>query len=120
MTISFEVVGIIPDGNDRDRHIDMIKAVHDGSTNLLHIDTAIALQQSGDCSFYTLQDGQRAKVTVAHLKGKPHLRTEADGFGPNNLHSLAHALDPSSDRPKGGLFGRGTNPGGIFTFGGKS
>jgi hypothetical protein len=56
----------------------------------LTVPTVVDLIKSGQCTFYTNEDGRRAKVTIeTSATNWPYLKTVADGFTPNNLESLA-------------------------------
>lgn len=44
--------------------------------------------ESGKYSYYVDQDGKKVKIVVATRNGRKYLKTEADGFDPNNLLAL--------------------------------
>jgi Protein of unknown function (DUF3892) len=52
-------------------------------------DEAIKRIRSGD-EFHVTQGGRTAKVVIAEHEGRPYLKTERDGFKPDNLLSLPH------------------------------
>jgi hypothetical protein len=76
---------ITPDGSDADRRIDAV-----GGNGFYHtIEEAIAFIQSGTHRYWTHVQGKSVWVEVAHRpKGVAYLKTEDDGFPPNNLLSL--------------------------------
>jgi hypothetical protein len=49
--------------------------------------------EGGTHTFYTLVNGREAEIIVAEHKGRKYLKTEADGYAPNNLLSLAECKD---------------------------
>ena len=51
-------------------------------------DAAIRKIQSGTDSFFTFVNGRRANVIVAEHNGRKYLKTDADGYAPDNLLSL--------------------------------
>jgi hypothetical protein len=50
--------------------------------------SAIGRIESGADSFYTFVNGRQAEVIVAIHEGRKYLKTDADGYAPNNLLSL--------------------------------
>jgi len=51
-------------------------------------DSAIRRIESGQDSFYTFVNGRQAEVIVATHNGRKYLKTDADGYSPNNLLAL--------------------------------
>jgi len=51
-------------------------------------DTAIQGMESGKWKFYTSVGGRSVWVIVASHNGRKYLKTEADGYSPDNLLSL--------------------------------
>jgi hypothetical protein len=51
-------------------------------------DAAIRRILNGTDSFYTFVNGRRANVIVAEHNGRRYLKTDADGYAPDNLLSL--------------------------------
>jgi uncharacterized protein DUF3892 len=51
-------------------------------------DSAIRRIESGADSFYTFVNGRQAEIVVAVHSGRKYLKTDADGYAPNNLLSL--------------------------------
>jgi hypothetical protein len=49
---------------------------------------AIRKIESGTDSFYTFVNGRKANVIVAEHNGRKYLKTDADGYVPDNLLSL--------------------------------
>ena len=86
----YQVTCITPDGWDSDRRIDAIGGKDGGGWKLL-IDEAIRQIEQRLNSFYTYVNGQFARIVVAkRLNGVKYLKTEPDGYEPNNLLSLPH------------------------------
>jgi hypothetical protein len=76
---------ITPDGGDHDRRIDAV-----GGADFYHtIDQAISFIRNGTYRYWTHVGGRSVWVQVAHRpNGVAYLKTENDGFPPNNLLSL--------------------------------
>ena len=55
-------------------------------------DEAINRIRSGD-EFHVTRDGRTVKVIIAEHEGRSYLRTERDGFKPDNLLSLEHCKE---------------------------
>lgn len=88
MATDHQITCITPDGTDTDQRIDAIGGTAGGGWKLL-IDRAIAGIESGEWTFWTLVDRQRANVIVAKRpNGRKYLKTTADGYEPNNLLAL--------------------------------
>lgn len=51
-------------------------------------DAAIKRIQNGTDSFYTFVNGRKANLIVADHNGRKYLKTDADGYVPDNLLSL--------------------------------
>jgi hypothetical protein len=47
----------------------------------------------GADSFYTFVNGRHAEVVVAVHEGRKYLKTDADGYAPNNLLSLGDCVN---------------------------
>jgi hypothetical protein len=92
MTGTHQVTCIIPDGADADQRIDAIGGASGGPNNgrwKLPINEAIAGIEDGRWRFWTVADGRNVWVVVAQRpNGRKYLKTEADGYEPNNLLSL--------------------------------
>jgi hypothetical protein len=52
-------------------------------------DEAINRIKTGD-TFHVTEDGRTAKVIIAEHEGREYLKTERDGFKPDNLLALPH------------------------------
>jgi len=75
---------ITPDSTDADRRIDAV-----GGDGFYHtIDEAIRYINNGTHRYWTHVQGKSVWVEVDHRNGVAFLRTETDGFPPNNLLSL--------------------------------
>jgi hypothetical protein len=89
MTTRHRVSCIKPDGADPDNRIDGIGGLNaDNSRWYLPEDRAIAGMKAGDWQFYVVVNGQQVEVIIASHGGREYLKTEADGYKPNNLLSL--------------------------------
>jgi hypothetical protein len=79
-----QITCITPDSSDADRRIDAV-----GGDNFYHtIDEAIANIRNGVHQYWT-HVGKSVWVEVAYRpNGVAYLKTEDDGFPPNNLLSL--------------------------------
>ena len=64
---------------------------------------ALAAMAAGD-TFYVSVGGQEVRVVRAEHEGRPYLKTEPDGYAPNNLLSLPECVS-------GGHGGQVTPPG---------
>lgn len=51
-------------------------------------ESAIWRMESGSDTFYTNVNGRSAEIVVAVHNGRKYLKTDADGYSPNNLLSL--------------------------------
>jgi hypothetical protein len=60
-----------------------------GSYQRFTEDEAINLIRKGD-EFHVTREGHTAKVLIAEHEGRPYLKTERDGFRPDNLLALKH------------------------------
>lgn len=80
-----QITCITPDASDADRRIDAV-----GGPGFYHtIDVAISNIKSGTHRYWTHVQGKSVWVVVArHASGREYLKTENDGFPPNNLLSL--------------------------------
>lgn len=56
-------------------------------------DSAIQRIESGQDSFYVTATGRSVDVVVATHQGRKYLKTEADGYAPNNLLALPECSD---------------------------
>ncbi len=82
-----QVKWIVPDGIDTDRRIDAIG----GDTFCDRIDQAIRNIELGISRYWVSVNNQSVSVIVAiRNNGRKYLKTEADGYEPNNLLSLPH------------------------------
>jgi hypothetical protein len=52
-------------------------------------DEAIREIQNGTNTFFVSAGARQAEVIVAHHLGRPYLKTNADGYSPDNLLSLS-------------------------------
>ncbi|MBX9728743.1 MAG: DUF3892 domain-containing protein [Sphingopyxis sp.] len=82
---TYQITCIHRDGPDRDWRIDRIA----GPLGSWSIDEAIALIKRGNRFWTSVQNRSVWIVIDKHpISGREYLRTEADGFPPNNLLSL--------------------------------
>lgn len=51
-------------------------------------DSAIRRIESGTDSFFTMVNNRSAEIVVASHNGRKYLKTDSDGYAPNNLLSL--------------------------------
>jgi len=78
--------------NKRDRQ-DAHERIHsiggsNGTPWKLPEDDAIGRIKRGEWEFYVIVNGKEVKVVVATHAGREYLKTEADGYAPNNLLNL--------------------------------
>jgi hypothetical protein len=59
-----------------------------GATWYLPEDQAISGLMTGKFTLYVTVNGQAVQVIVAHHLGRPYLKTQTDGYAPNNLLNL--------------------------------
>jgi uncharacterized protein DUF3892 len=77
--------------NKRDGHYDpheRIQYIGQQGNWKLSEDSAIQHIESGQDSFYTSVNNRHAEVIVATHSGRKYLKTDADGYAPNNLLAL--------------------------------
>jgi hypothetical protein len=63
-----------------------------GSTHRFTEDEAISMIRKGD-EFSVTREGHTARLIIAEHEGRPYLKTERDGFRPDNLLALKHCAD---------------------------
>jgi len=68
--------------------IESVGGTHAGKRWKLTETQAIAGIREGKWKFYTSVNGRSVWVIIAIHKGREYLKTEADGYEPNNLLSL--------------------------------
>ncbi len=56
-------------------------------------DSGIRRIESGADSFYTNVNGRAAEIVVATHIGRKYLKTDADGYAPNNLLNLGECVN---------------------------
>ena len=56
-------------------------------------ESVIARIEKGTDSFYTDVNGKQAEVVVATHNNRKYLKTDADGYAPNNLLNLNDCKD---------------------------
>jgi hypothetical protein len=84
----FQVTCIIKRGGHYNPHERISHVGNQGSAWMLTEDSAIRRIETGTDSFHTLVNGRSAEVVVASHAGRKYLKTDADGYAPNNLLSL--------------------------------
>ena len=94
--------------NKRDRHAphERIKAIG-GYTNRqwkLDEDDAVGRIKRQEWAVYVIVGGREVKVVLATHEGREYLKTEADGYAPNNLSNL-----PECPEKKGAALPRPSN-----------
>lgn len=75
-----------PDPHERIKNIGGINP--DGKRWLLTVSKAIDGIEKGKWTFYVIGGGKKVRVIIATHSGRKYLKTEADGFHPNNLLAL--------------------------------
>jgi Protein of unknown function (DUF3892) len=78
-----EISCIIPDSNDPDARIDGV-----GGLDWTKDEDTVIAEIEGGAKYFVNVDGKEVEVEVAELNGRKFLKTEADGYTPNNLLSL--------------------------------
>lgn len=93
--ISFENVNIITcatklgDNYDPYERITHLEGISGNNEKIsLSSEKMIELIESGNYSYYVDVNGRKVKIIVAERLGKKYLKTEADGYEPNNLLAL--------------------------------
>lgn len=85
---TYQVDCHVPDGADADQRIDALGGPGGGGWQL-PIDSIIAIIESNEHNFFTRVNNQSVWIIVARRSnGRKYLKTEADGYEPNNLLSL--------------------------------
>lgn len=83
---TIKIEWIVPDGNDLDRRID---AIGWGEDSYDKLDDAIHYIENETKEYWTSVDGVSVWIIVAKRRsGRKYLKTENDGYEPNNLLSL--------------------------------
>ncbi|SIS77031.1 Protein of unknown function [Filimonas lacunae] len=77
-------------GNHYDAHarISHIGGLSNGSRWKLSEDDAIKAIEDNKYQFYVSVNGRSVNVIVARHEGRKYLKTESDGYSPNNLLNL--------------------------------
>jgi hypothetical protein len=94
MAVNIQVSCIKKRGNHYDPHerIEGLGGVYNGQRWYLPEDTIITEIEKPDATrqwnFYTSVGGHSAWVIVANHEGRKYLKTEADGYSPDNLLAL--------------------------------
>jgi hypothetical protein len=83
----YQVTCINKRGDHYDPH-ERIQSIGQQANWKLSEDSAIRRIESGQDSFYVQVGGRTVEVIVAVHNGRKYLKTEADGYAPNNLLNL--------------------------------
>lgn len=83
----YQVTCINKRGNHYDPH-ERIQYIGQQGNWKLSEDSAISRIESQKDSFFVLVGGKSVEVIVAVHNGRKYLKTEADGYAPNNLLNL--------------------------------
>ena len=83
----YEVTCINKRGDHYDPH-ERIEFIGQQASWKISEDRAIRRIESGQDSFYVSVGGRTVDVIVAVHKGRKYLKTESDGYAPNNLLNL--------------------------------
>jgi uncharacterized protein DUF3892 len=78
--------------NNPHERIERVGGVHGGKPWKLSEAEAIAGIHQGKWQFHTSVNGRSVWVVVAVHNGREYLKTQADGYEPNNLLSLPECL----------------------------
>jgi hypothetical protein len=78
-----EISCIIPDSSDPDGRTDGV-----GGLDWTKDEDTVIAEIEGGAKYFVNVDGKEVEVEVAELNGRKFLKTEADGYTPNNLLSL--------------------------------
>jgi hypothetical protein len=73
---------------DPHQRISHVGGIHDRRRWRLSLDAAIQSVKDGSCRYYTTVDDVGVWVVVATHKGHLYLKTQNDGFQPDNLLAL--------------------------------
>jgi Protein of unknown function (DUF3892) len=88
----YQVTCINKRGNHYDPH-ERIEYIGQQGNWKLSEDSAISRIASGQDNFFARVGGRTVEVIVAVHNGRRYLKTEADGYAPNNLLSLDECAD---------------------------
>lgn len=88
MAGDFQVTCIVKRGGHYNPH-ERIEALGNSGRWMLSESEMINRIEAGAESFYTLVGGHRADIVVAEHNYRKYLKTNADGYSPNNLLNLA-------------------------------
>lgn len=83
----YEVTCINKRGDHYDPHERISHIGQQGNWRIME-DSAIKRIESGSDSFYVSVGGKTVEVIVASHNGRKYLKTQSDGYSPNNLLNL--------------------------------
>jgi hypothetical protein len=87
----FQVTCITKKGDNHNPH-ERIQHIGHQNNWMLSEELAIRKIESGSDSFYVNVNGKEVSVIVAVHSGRKYLKTEADGYAPNNLLNLRECV----------------------------
>lgn len=88
----FQVTCINKRGSHYNPH-ERIQNIGNQNNWTLSEDLAIRKIEGGSDSFYVNVNGREVNVIVAVHNGRKYLKTEADGYAPNNLLNLPECIN---------------------------
>ena len=84
----YQITCIVKRGSHYDPHERIESIGNQAGKWVISEDSAIRRIESGTDSFYTNVNARAAEIVVATHNGRKYLKTDADGYAPNNLLSL--------------------------------
>ena len=84
----YQMTCIVRRGNHLNPHERISHIGNQAGAWMITEESAIRRLESGTDSFYTNVNNRAAEIVVAVHNGRKYLKTDADGYSPNNLLSL--------------------------------